>query len=210
MTHHPSTPPDPASASALKAALRGRTLALRDALDPEFRRSASVAVAEAAANLVLTLGRDRVGPGPVAGFWPIRSEIDPRPAMERIVAQGYALALPVVTPDGLVFRHYAPGDALERAGFGLSHPPASATEVRPSALLVPLAAFDATGHRIGYGAGYYDRSIARLSETGQLVTIGLGFEAQRIASVPARSHDRALNWIVTERQILGPFGVGQS
>ena len=145
---------------------------------------------------------DKMGGGPVGGFWPIRTEIDPRPALLRLDSIGLRAALPVVTPSGLIFRAWKLGDAMAEGPFGLREPEATAPEVSPLALLVPLAAFDRRGHRIGYGAGYYDRAIARLSAIGPLFTIGIAFSVQEIDRVPEEPHDRSLNAIVTEKETI--------
>jgi 5-formyltetrahydrofolate cyclo-ligase len=181
-------------ASSDKAALRRETLARRDALDAAFR-------IQAARDLAAHALPFAIGPadGPVSGFWPIRSEIDPRPLMQRLAAGGCTLALPAVGPDGLVFRRFAFGDALAPAGFGLSEPHESACVLSPRIMLVPLAAFDRRGHRIGYGAGHYDRAIARYAPA---LTIGLAFAVQDVAAIPYEPHDRPLDWILTERETI--------
>ncbi len=180
-----------------KFALRREALARRDALSAHARASGAEAMAR------LLAGSDiEFGAGPVAGFHAIRSEIDPHPAMRGLAAAGLALALPCISADGLVFRAFAFGDALVSASFGLSEPLPSAPVVRPSALLVPLAAFDRRGHRIGYGKGYYDRAIAALSADGPLVTVGMAFSVQEIPAVPEEAHDRVLDWIVTDREVI--------
>ncbi|MCJ2013359.1 5-formyltetrahydrofolate cyclo-ligase [Methylobacterium sp. J-076] len=185
--------PDPSSLAARKAEVRRTALAARDALDPEARRAASDAIARTLLALPALLGAKLV-----AGYWPIRSEVDPRPAMTALAERGARLALPHVTPGGLVFREWYPGAALVRGGFGLSEPDPSLPEVAPDALLVPLAAFDRAGRRLGYGRGYYDGAIARLSEGRALLTVGLCFAAQEVPSVPVEPHDRSLSAIVTE------------
>ncbi len=134
----------------------------------------------------------------VAGYWPIRSEVDPRPVMTALAQRGTRIALPHVTPGGLVFREWIPGAPLVRGGFGLSEPDPSLPEVSPDALLVPLAAFDRAGRRLGYGRGYYDGAIARLSEGGDLLTIGICYAAQEVPEVPVEPHDKSLSAIVTE------------
>ena len=106
-----------------------------------------------------------IAPGAVvAGYSPIRSEIDPLPLMRRLAAQGAQLALPVIVArdQPLMFRVWAPGNALRRGPLGILEPPFEAGEIIPDILLVPLAAFDRAGHRIGYGAGHYDRTLAQL------------------------------------------------
>ncbi|UMY16104.1 5-formyltetrahydrofolate cyclo-ligase [Methylobacterium organophilum] len=176
-----------------KAELRKAALARRDALDPEARAAGSVAVAETVMTIPALAEAAIVG-----AFWPIRSEIDPRPLIERLFARGQRVALPKVTPDGLVFREWKAGEALVPGGFGLSEPRDDLPPLDPTALIVPLAAFDRRGQRIGYGAGYYDKAIARLSGNGPVLTIGVAFSVQEIEHVPAEPHDRPLDHMITE------------
>ena len=180
-----------------KNALRSHALGKRDSLSLDDRARFSDAIAARVGPFARLMGT-----GPVGGFWPIRSEIDPRPALRRLNETGLSLALPVITPAGMIFRAWRIGDELNVGKFGLSEPFATAPEVNPTALLVPLAAFDRRGHRIGYGAGYYDRAIARLSAHSRLFTIGICFATQEIDRVPDEAHDRALDMIVTEREII--------
>jgi 5-formyltetrahydrofolate cyclo-ligase len=185
------------SASSDKAALRAAALARRDALEPGFRARASEEIARRALPLLPAIA------GALGGFWPIRSEIDPRPLMRSAAALGHPLALPRVTKDGLVFHVWDLAALLEAGRFGLSEPPADAPVVDPTALIVPLAAFDRRGHRIGYGAGYYDRAIERLTTAGRpLATIGVAFSAQEVDRVPEAAHDRTLDWIVCETEAI--------
>lgn len=185
--------PDPHSLAARKAELRRTALAARDALDLDERREASSTIARALLNMKPLLAATLV-----AGYWPIRSEVDPRPAMNALAQRGKRIALPHVTPDGLVFREWTPGASLVRGGFGLSEPDPSLPEVEPDALLVPLAAFDHEGRRLGYGRGYYDGAIARLSKGRALLTVGICYAAQEVPEVPVESHDMSLSAIVTE------------
>lgn len=136
----------------------------------------------------------------VAGFWPIRSEIDPLPLMKALEARGANLCLPVVLDaENIEFRSLNFSDKLVDAGFGTFGPAADASVVDPDILLVPLAVFDSRGHRIGYGAGYYDRAIAQLYAKGRHpVLIGVAFDVQQVDQVPNESHDIALNYILTE------------
>ena len=181
-----------------KAALRKSALARRDGLDAGFRDAASQAVATHVDALALSMA-----PGPVSGFWPIRTEIDPRPALERLRIRGFPSALPRVTAAGLVFCSWSHGETLVKAGFGLSEPGPDADIVRPATMLVPLAAFDRRGHRIGYGAGYYDRAIAGCRLDGApLLTIGVAFSCQEIEAVPDEPHDMPLDFLVTERETI--------
>jgi 5-formyltetrahydrofolate cyclo-ligase len=182
---------------ARKAELRRAALAARDALDPAERQAASATIA----SLILALpelARART----IGAFWPIRSEVDPRPAAEALRNRGQAVALPHVTPEGLVFRAWRAGDALVAGRFGLSEPDPALPPVEPDALIVPLAAFDRTGQRIGYGRGYYDGAIARLSHARPVLTVGVGFAAQEVARVPAEPHDRPLQFVITEAGVI--------
>lgn len=190
------------SGSASKEELRRAALARRDAaaLDVDTMLEAAEALRDNALTLP-ELGRLT---GPVAGYWPMRSEIDPRPILEALAERGSALALPVCSPQGLVFRAWQPWQPLVPAGFGTLGPPETAAEVTPRVLLVPLAAFDRAGHRIGYGKGHYDGAIARLSAAGALTTIGLALACQEVASVPAENHDQRLDVVVTESEVIRP------
>nr|WP_241865545.1 5-formyltetrahydrofolate cyclo-ligase [Paracoccus salsus] len=138
----------------------------------------------------------------LSGYWPMRGEADPRPAM---AAHAGRLCLPVVTGKAvpLVFRAWD-GGPLVAGPFGTSHPAESAEVLTPEVLIVPLAAFDRTGNRIGYGGGYYDRTLQLLRESGSVVAIGLAFGAQELAEIPAESFDQPLNMIVTDHEIIRP------
>ena len=180
-----------------KPALRREALARRDALLPALRTEASLAIVEG-----VSAALSAHAAGPVAGYMPIRSEVDPRPAMQRLAERGFSLALPRIVDDDLVFHDWRADAPLTRGAFGIPEPEATTSIVRPVALLVPMAAFDRRGHRIGYGRGFYDRAIERLAHEGPVVTIGLAFSVQETQAVPAETHDRALDWIVTEREVM--------
>jgi 5-formyltetrahydrofolate cyclo-ligase len=194
---HSPQPDSGSGDAARKADLRRSALAARDALDPAARQAASAVIARALLALPELSDARLVG-----AFWPIRSEVDPRPAAEGLHARGQAVALPHVTPEGLVFREWRPGEALVAGRFGLSEPDPSLPPVDPDALIVPLAAFDRTGQRIGYGRGYYDGAIARLSRNRPILTVGIGFAAQEVERVPAEPHDRPLQFVITETGVI--------
>jgi 5-formyltetrahydrofolate cyclo-ligase len=140
----------------------------------------------------------------VSGYAPIGSEIDIVPLLALLAVQGTTLALPVVRKGGriLEFRAWSPGDRLEGGVFGTRHPASEAPVVTPEMLLVPMLAFDDTGHRLGYGGGYYDATLASLRAAGTVTAIGCAFAAQRVASLPVESTDQKLDWIVTEQDAL--------
>lgn len=181
-----------------KSDLRAVALARRDALTPEVRATAAASIASR--DLALDIAPGRI----VAGYWPIRSELDPRPLMIRLAAQGARLALPAIAASDspLLFRAWSPGDALIRGQFGIREPAPDAEQLAPDIVLVPLAAFDRAGHRIGYGAGYYDRTFARWRGVKPFIAMGLAFSAQEIPVVPSAAHDARLDIVLTEREII--------
>lgn len=136
----------------------------------------------------------------VAGYRAIRDEIDPAPLLETFYCDQVRIALPCVVGPGrpLVFRNWAPGDPFVTGAFGVEEPEPSQVEVRPTLVLVPLLAFDLAGRRLGYGAGFYDRTLERLRQAGPVTAVGIAYEAQRMARVPTDRHDRPVDWIVTE------------
>ncbi len=140
----------------------------------------------------------------VAGYAPIGSELDPLPLLRAFAAKGAALALPVVIArdHALIFRAFAPGDVLVRGAYGIFQPSSDAAEVDPDIVLVPLAAFDRAGHRIGYGRGYYDRTLQGLRAMKKLTAIGLAFAVQEIDLVPSLAHDEQLDCVLTERGLI--------
>ena len=182
---------------ARKAELRGEALTRRDALPPEQRAAAAEAIA-ARPFPVDVAGKI------VSGFMPLKSELNPVPLMRRLAEAGARLALPAIVGRGhpLAMRAYSFGDALDRGQWGIREPKPEAAEVAPDILLVPLAAFDRAGHRIGYGAGYYDMTIAALRAKKPLAAVGLAFAAQEIAEVPASPRDERLDLMLTEREII--------
>ncbi|MGU3359962.1 5-formyltetrahydrofolate cyclo-ligase [Methylobacterium sp. M6A4_1b] len=193
MAPHSDSSPAEHVISARKSGLRTEALARRDALSEEDRRTGSMQIAETVMGIGALAEAEIVG-----AFWPIRSEVDPRPLARLLFARGQRIALPKVTPDGLVFREWRDGEALVAGRFGLSEPNDALPSLDPTALIVPLAAYDRRGHRIGYGRGYYDRAIARLSRNGRVLTIGVAFSVQAVDEVPSEPHDQPLDHLVTE------------
>ena len=186
------------SIEATKSQLRSAALARRDAL-PAVERAAA---AETIAAREFPIG---LAPGSiVAGFMPMKSEINPLPLMRQLAGAGALMALPAVAGRGrpLILRAFAFGDALAAGVWGIREPMPEAPEVAPDIVLAPLAAFDRTGHRIGYGAGYYDLTIAGLRADKAVVAIGIAFAVQEIASVPATPRDARLDLVLTEREVI--------
>lgn len=179
----------------LKAQYRNERLALRDALSPEERIEKSMAMADHAGDTVA------FEPGTiVSGFLPIRSEADIRPLMARLRARGARLCVPaILDKERIVFRELVPGVPLVNTGFGTAGPGPDAAVLDPELMLVPLSAFDARGHRIGYGAGHYDRAIDRVRQKGlHPRLIGIAFDCQEVAHVPAEPHDVSVDAVLTE------------
>ncbi len=140
----------------------------------------------------------------ISAYWPMGSEIDPRPLMERLHARGHPLCLPVVIGKKrpLVFRAWSPGEALEAAGFGTRVPAADRPGITPRVVLTPLLAFDRRGYRLGYGGGFYDRTLRSLRAEHRLLAVGLGFGVQELPAVPHDDEDQRLDWIVTETEAI--------
>jgi 5-formyltetrahydrofolate cyclo-ligase len=140
----------------------------------------------------------------IAGYMTLGDELDCQPALAALHAAGVPLALPVtgLRGDELVFRSWRPGDDLDSGPFGTRHPPPRAEVVTPDVLLVPLLAFDASGHRLGYGAGFYDRTIAALRSRRPTLAIGLAYDGQELPKLPAEGTDQRLDAIVTEARVI--------
>ena len=181
-----------------KAALRHEALARRDALPAKTRQHAAEAIA--ARKFPLGIGSHTI----VSGFMPLKSEISPLPLMKTLAAAGARLALPVIAGRGkpLIMRSWNFGDELDRGQWNIREPKPAAAEVEPDILLVPLLAFDRTGHRIGYGAGYYDMTIGKLRARKPIVAIGLAFAAQEVPAVPATPRDARLDFVLTELEVI--------
>ncbi len=183
------------SLKELKRHLRQEALGRRDALAPDLRIEASLRIAELGASAL------DFRPGTIiSGFLPIRSELDLRPLMATLADRGARLCLPVVLDrETIVFRELVRGAEMVPTGFGTTGPGPEAAVLDPDIMLVPLAAFDRHGHRLGYGAGYYDRAIARLHAQGRSPRlIGVAFDCQEVSHVPDEPHDVVLAEVLTE------------
>lgn len=190
MTTTPAATPD-LSLDAAKQTMRAAVLARRAGLD-------ATACGEALAGHIL---RDCPPPqaAVVSAFWPLGQEIDLRPLMHRLHDRGHAVVLPVTPKRGnpLTFRRWRPGDVMETERFGTMRP--IGEEMVPDVLLVPLVAFDAACRRLGYGGGFYDRTLPGLPGRFRL---GCAFAAQQVDEVPVGPYDMTLDAVVTERGIL--------
>jgi 5-formyltetrahydrofolate cyclo-ligase len=181
-----------------KAALRAATLALRNALPAAERQAA----AEANASRPFPVN---VAPGMiVSGFSPMKTEINPVPLLRKLAYAGASLALPAIAKRGqpLILRAWHFGAPLIAGQWGIREPGPDAAQVDPDILIVPLACFDRAGHRIGYGAGYYDMTITALRAKKKVIAIGIAFAAQEIPKVPATERDARLDLVLTERETI--------
>lgn len=173
---------------------------MRNAMRAVRNSISKSAHAEAAAR-VAAKGLEFTGTdaGVVAGYYPLRGEFDCLPLLTQLAVRGWRIALPAVpAEDGpLEFRVWTPGAPLIPGKFRIPEPAADAAIVQPAVILVPLLAFDAVGHRLGYGRGYYDRTIAALRRNGIVTAIGLAFDEQEVPQVPADGHDERLDWILS-------------
>ncbi|NOT70275.1 MAG: 5-formyltetrahydrofolate cyclo-ligase [Hyphomicrobium sp.] len=135
----------------------------------------------------------------VSGFAAIRDEINPADLMLWLHEEGFRLALPVMVGKGkaLLMRAWTPGDVMEAAAWGIAEPVADKPEVDPDIVLVPLLAFDARGHRLGYGGGFYDRTLARLRAKKPVIAVGVAYDEQRVDAVPVEAYDQPLEWVLT-------------
>lgn len=151
------------------------------------------------------LGQHGIGfagvPAPawISAFHPIGDELDPRPLLDRLLSEGYQVCLPVMEGKGkpLVFRAWKPGDELAEVTWGIKEPLPSAPVVEPDIVLAALLAFDDRGYRLGYGGGFYDRTIARLKTIKPAVVIGLAYDELRVDAVPFNDYDQRVDWILT-------------
>jgi 5-formyltetrahydrofolate cyclo-ligase len=179
----------------------------------ERRRQAVLSLARAGEDL-----RDRfLAAIPVAGheivsaFWPLADELDTRPLISALAARGHTIGLPVVIKRGLplLFRRWTPDTVLVQGSFRVMTPSPEAPEVVPSLLIVPLLAFDRAGYRLGYGGGFYDRTLHKLrgaaGAKSEVLAVGVALSAQEVPSVPRDDTDQPLDWIVTEREAF-PIG----
>ncbi len=148
----------------------------------------------------------------VSAYLAMQDELDPAPLLRALDQRGIALALPVVVAKGtpLAFRRWHFGDALVSGSFGTRHPAPSAETVRPTIVLVPLLAFDREGYRLGYGGGYYDRTLTALRKDGPLMAAGLAYAFQEIAALPRTPYDARLDCVVTEQGVRRFGAAGQA
>jgi len=184
--------------SELKSVIRKDALMRRDAIPAAERAQAAEAIAARPFPLAIEPGAI------VSGFMPLKTEINPLPLLRKLAAAGARLALPAIAGRGnpLTMRAFAFGDELASGQWGIREPKPDAGDAAPDVMLVPLLAFDRNGHRIGYGAGYYDMTIAKFRAMKPVIAAGIAFAAQEIPEVPITPRDARLDLVLTEREVI--------
>jgi 5-formyltetrahydrofolate cyclo-ligase len=177
-----------------KRAARTRALACRAAAFAAHGATAGARLAEHGLGF-LPLAPNSI----VSGFSAIRDEIDPLALLQRLQSEGHHLCLPVMQGKGvpLVFRAWSPGDAMGKVQWGIAEPLPDKQVLEPDVVLVPLLAFDARGFRLGYGGGFYDRTLARLRAIKPVVAVGIAYDELKVDAVPHRGYDERLDWVLT-------------
>ncbi len=178
--------------AAARAVLRRAMIAARQAMPAAALEQASVRILEYLAGLLLGRPAGRIG-----FCWPIRAEVDCRPLVARLIAADWQAAMPTVAAleAPMEFRAWSPDAPMTADPYGIPVPATPATAI-PDVLLLPLVAFDAAGYRLGYGGGYFDRTLAACAP--RPLTIGVGFELCAVATIHPEAHDVPLDLIVTE------------
>jgi 5-formyltetrahydrofolate cyclo-ligase len=182
-----------------KPALRAQALARRG--ETSIEAGAAYAAHLAAEGLALVM---RLRPLIVSAYFPLPGEPSTLPLLEKLGEAGFKTALPVTGRRGtpLAFRLWRPGEPTLQGKMAIEEPLPAAPEAAPDLLFVPLAAFDRAGHRIGYGAGFYDRSLARLRAKKSIWAIGVAYASQEFPEVPHDAHDECLDYVLTERELI--------
>jgi 5-formyltetrahydrofolate cyclo-ligase len=182
-----------------KALLRRDALARRGQIEPAARAAFSRRLADEGLRIARVWR-----PRSVSVFYPLRDEPDTLLLLTALAAEGFATALPVVVGRGsaLTFRLWRPGEPTRAGAMSIREPVEDAPIVEPDLLFVPLACFDRRGHRIGYGAGYYDRTLTNLRAMKPVHAIGVGYGICEIAAVPYETHDQTLDALVTEQETI--------
>ena len=178
-----------------KRALRARIKAWRVGLGADVQARAATAVAEQGLDFL----KPRPKGGVVSGFSPLADEFRAWPLLRGLHAEGFALALPVMQGKGnpLLFRAWQPGDAMDSGVWGIAEPKVDKAVLEPDILIVPLLAFDRRGWRLGYGGGFYDRTLKGLRARKAVVAVGLAHEEQEVDAVPHLDYDQRLDWVLT-------------
>ncbi len=183
------------SLAAAKVQARKNAAKVRAAAHKELDEKAGAALAQGGLSFL-----GHTGPAVVSGFFPYKSEIDLLGLMGRLNGDGWTTCLPIVLKAGqpLLFKAWAPGEATEPGAWDIPIPVGSAPVAEPDIMLVPLLAFDRAGYRLGYGGGFYDRTIEMFRAKKQLIAVGVAYAAQEVGEVVRGKHDQPLDWVLTE------------
>jgi len=182
-----------------KRSLRIEALAQRAEVDEHLRSQFSARLARFGLEMA-----QRLHASAVSAFYPISDEPNTLPLLGALAEHGFCTALPITVARGapLIFRQWKPGDPTSLGPMKIPEPPAGAPILEPDLMFVPLACFDRRGHRIGYGAGYYDRTIERLRANASVTAVGVAYASAEIAALPDEAHDQRLDYILTERDLI--------
>ncbi len=177
-----------------KAALRREMTARRDAISAAERKLAALEVA--------TLGLPEglaTAPCVISTYWAIGAELDPGKLERRLRAEGHTIGLPCIQgrSEPMLFRTWSHGEPMRERKWGIMEPLDTAPAVDPDIMLVPLLAWDRQGFRLGYGGGYYDRTIAALKARKAITLVGFAYDEQRVDAVPHLDYDQRLDWMLT-------------
>lgn len=177
-----------------KAALRREMMASRDALGPTERKLSALGIA--------TVGLpEGIADKPciVSSYWAIGAELDMTALGRRLGAEGHQVCLPCIQgkAEPMLFRLWKHGDQMRERKWGIMEPVDAASAVDPDIMLVPLLAWDANGYRLGYGGGYYDRTIQALRRRKPVVVVGVAYDEQKVDAVPRLDYDERLDWMLT-------------
>jgi len=181
-----------------KRELRARMKAWRAGVSPEQKVSAARGVAEQVSKFMAEAAAARRATVVVSGFASLPEELNVWPLLRRLHGEGFKLALPIVEGKGLplVFRAWAPGDEMGKGVWDIPQPKPDKPVVEPDILLVPLLAFDRHGRRLGYGGGFYDRTLRALRSRKPITAVGLAFDEQQVDAVPHLDYDQRLDWVL--------------
>ena len=195
----PERPPNQMSIDREKSEFRKTSLASRRWAAEKSSPDALVSLSD---HLVAQFGE--MSGQIVSGYLAIGTEINVAPAIARLEQAGLVATLPVVTAAAqpLKFRRWTAGTQMEPGPLRTCHPAANSPEMTPDLLIIPMLAFDADGYRIGWGGGFYDRTLWKLRAEKKVIAIGAAFEAQRVEKVPRDEHDARLDWIATEMGLI--------
>ncbi|MEQ8707653.1 MAG: 5-formyltetrahydrofolate cyclo-ligase [Rhodospirillales bacterium] len=183
---------------ATKTRLRKNQVALRDSLDPLHRRILSDRIVDRMHDFLAHRTMKTV-----AFYWPMRSEADLRPLMTRLAGEGRVVALPRMTGQGkpLQFHLFTDEESLVAGDFGVLEPAAAADRVVPDVVIAPMLAFDSAGFRLGYGGGFYDRTLAQLRSAGNILALGVAYDGLRVSEVPRDEFDQRLDAVITDAAV---------